>query len=96
MNRKKGDLPIFSVNAIYQYESYFWHQRVKVKFWDDLTVTKIIFLCIDYKKGELRSPLVKLTLTDDCRAKLGKQGVPVPCLSHLILNLKGLKTERSD
>ena len=94
MNGKTGSLPTFSVNAIYQDESYFWHQRVKVEFWDDVTVTKIIMLCVDYKKGKFKSSLVKLTLTDDCKEKLGKQGIPVSCLSHLVLNLKGLKTEK--
>ena len=92
LQRKSGSLPTLEVIAVYGEEPDAPRRDVQVKFWDQVTVTHLLLLIAEYKKGRLDDQFITLTLTDEDKEKLEFQGVPIEGLSHLLFDIENGKT----
>ena len=80
---KGTDLKI-NATAVYADLQPATSKPVEIRLWDEDLTTRLLIMSIEYQKGRITSPYVKLTFTNEDLPKIKKQGIPTKGLTHFI------------
>ena len=87
LSRTRKDHTLIKATAVYADLPLATAKPVRLKIRDTHTAARLLLMIVEYKRGRITHPYIKLTFTDQDLVYIKEQGIPAEGLTHFIFAL---------